>query len=83
MDNQGKQYLELLEDILELKVRATDNINSRLKNIYMRVADYIEETSDVFEEFIESENAAESEEEEDVHTEDDDDHNEEDPYRMC
>ena len=81
MDNQGKQYLELLEDILELKVLETDNINYRLKNIYMRVADYIEETSDVFEEFLESENAAESEEdyEED---EDNDDYNEEDPYRM-
>jgi len=82
MDNQGKQYLELLEDILELKVLETDNINSRLKNIYMRIADYIEETSDVFEEFLESENAAESEEEDYEEDEDNDDYNEEDPYRM-
>ena len=80
MDNQGKQYLELLEDILELKPLVTDNINTRLKNIYMRVADYIEETSDVFEEFLESENAAESQDEDD--DEDNDDYNEEDPYRM-
>ena len=77
MDNQGKQYLELLEDILELKPLAGDNINTRLKNIYMRVADYIEETSDVFEEFLESENAQDEDEDED-----NDDYNEEDPYRM-
>jgi hypothetical protein len=63
MDSQGKKYLDLLESVLELEPENETDIATRLKNIYMRIDDYIENTRDLFEEFLISENSPNSDEE--------------------
>lgn len=69
------KYIQFIEDMLVMDVKKDEDIQVRIKNIYLRLAEYMDYTEGLFQDFLQKDNSDdndsdEEDDEEEVDTED-------------